>query len=284
MGTISFTPPTDGSTAEAADVVTPLNTIYDEFNGNIDNANIKANAGISGSKLADASVDLGTKASTWDGWVAVSDSWAYASSTTITVPTDATTKYSVGDKIKLVQSATTKYFYITGVTATVLTVSGGSDYTVANAAISSIYYSKVATPLSFPQYFNWTPTWTNLTTGNGTLGYAKYAQFGKTIHFRLRFVLGSTSAVSGVVGISLPVTAASSYVAADITTRNVQLLDSSSGTRVFGLSIFGSTSRFDLFAEGTAGTYTGIASLSSTVPFTWATSDEIQVSGAYEAA
>ncbi len=53
MGTVSFTPPTDGSTADAADVVTPLNTIYNEFNGNIDNANIKSAAAIATSKLAD---------------------------------------------------------------------------------------------------------------------------------------------------------------------------------------------------------------------------------------
>lgn len=56
MGTISLTLPSDGSTAEVSDYNTPINTIKDEFNGNIDNDNIKSNAGIAGSKLADSAV------------------------------------------------------------------------------------------------------------------------------------------------------------------------------------------------------------------------------------
>lgn len=53
MGNVNFTPITDGSTADAADVNTPLQTIYDEFNGGIDNSNIDVSAAIATSKLAD---------------------------------------------------------------------------------------------------------------------------------------------------------------------------------------------------------------------------------------
>lgn len=53
MALINYTPPTDGETADASDVVTPLNTIYNEFNGNIDNTNVKSGAAIATSKLAD---------------------------------------------------------------------------------------------------------------------------------------------------------------------------------------------------------------------------------------
>lgn len=56
MALINYTPPADGETADASDVVTPLNTIYNEFNGNIDNANIKSAAAIDGSKLANGSI------------------------------------------------------------------------------------------------------------------------------------------------------------------------------------------------------------------------------------
>jgi len=41
---------------DASDVNTPINTIANEFNGNIDNANIKASAAIDASKLASASI------------------------------------------------------------------------------------------------------------------------------------------------------------------------------------------------------------------------------------
>lgn len=56
MGTVSTTLPSDGQTIDAADVNTPINAILSEFNGNIDNDNIKSAAAISGSKLADSTV------------------------------------------------------------------------------------------------------------------------------------------------------------------------------------------------------------------------------------
>lgn len=90
----------------------------------------------------------------WDGWESANESWSYASATTITVPSDATTKYQVGDKIKLTQT-TVKYFVVTAVSATVLTIYGGSDYTLVNAAISLNYYSKVETPQGWPDWFNY---------------------------------------------------------------------------------------------------------------------------------
>lgn len=87
----------------------------------------------------------------WDGWIGANESWAFASGTTITVPTDATTKYDKGDFIKITQSATVKYFVIASLTSTVLTVApvNGTD-TVANSAISANAYSKARTPHGIP--------------------------------------------------------------------------------------------------------------------------------------
>lgn len=148
MSLVSPTQVSDGTTADASDVNTPINQLAAVINGNIDNSNIVAGAAIDGSKLANSSIDIGAKASVFDGWVGVTDSWAYASATTVTVPSDATTKYAPGDKVKFVQTST-KYFTIQSLTSTVITFTGGSD-TVANAAISNIYYSKVDTPQTFP--------------------------------------------------------------------------------------------------------------------------------------
>lgn len=58
MGTISVSLPADGTTANVADINTPINTIVNEINGNIDNNNIKSGAAIDGSKLADTSVPI----------------------------------------------------------------------------------------------------------------------------------------------------------------------------------------------------------------------------------
>src|SRR5690348_15815627 len=51
MGQISLTLPSDGTTIEAADVNNPFNALLNEFNGNIDDNNIKSSANISGTKL-----------------------------------------------------------------------------------------------------------------------------------------------------------------------------------------------------------------------------------------
>jgi len=83
------------------------------------------------------------------GWVSAGESWSYASASTITVPSGAASKYSVGMKIKITQT-TDKFFYISAVADTVLTVNGAGLYTVANAAITSPYYSSQATPHNFP--------------------------------------------------------------------------------------------------------------------------------------
>lgn len=64
MGLISPTQITDGTTANASDVNDPINTIANEFNGNIDNANIKTGAAIATAKLAsDAGIVAGMIAS-----------------------------------------------------------------------------------------------------------------------------------------------------------------------------------------------------------------------------
>lgn len=52
MGTISVSLPSDGTIADTADYNNPITTIVDEFNGNIDNSNIKSSAAIATSKLA----------------------------------------------------------------------------------------------------------------------------------------------------------------------------------------------------------------------------------------
>jgi hypothetical protein len=52
MATVSTTLPADGQTIEAADVNIPINAILSEFNGNIDDNNIKTGANINGAKIA----------------------------------------------------------------------------------------------------------------------------------------------------------------------------------------------------------------------------------------
>lgn len=144
------------------------------------------------------------------GWDSAGESWTYASATTITVPSDATAKYSPGDKIRLKQGGSYKYFYVVGVTSTVLTVTGGSDYSVANATITDNYFAKGATPVGFPQYFNWTPTYSasdSLTWTNVETDVARFSITGRTVHVRLSATGTSGGTASNYLYATTPVTA-----------------------------------------------------------------------------
>jgi len=91
------------------------------------------------------------------GWIPAGETWTYSGADdptfTFTIPGDKTTKYYAGMKIKLTQT-TVKYFIITKVAYsdpnTTVTVYGGTDYDLANAAITDPYYSMIRGPAGFP--------------------------------------------------------------------------------------------------------------------------------------
>lgn len=58
---------------------------------------------------------------------------------------------------------------------------------------------------------SWTPTWTNLTIGNGVVS-AKYRQVGKTVDYRVKVTFGSTTALTGTPTFTLPVTPHADYI------------------------------------------------------------------------
>ena len=155
-----------------------------------------------------------TMSGTWDGWVSAGETWAYASATTITVPSGAASKYQKGDKIKITNNSTTKYFYIISVADTVLTVTGGSDYTVHDSAISANYYSKMETPQGFPLYFSYIPV---ITTGGNSPTFssvnAKFSIQGGfvTVSASLTNTSGGTAGSGTGLNITVPVTIVTGY-------------------------------------------------------------------------
>lgn len=81
------------------------------------------------------------------GWVPADETWVYASATTVTVPTDATTKYSEGMLVKLTQPTDgDKYYVITNVASTVLTLQGIGGADLDNEAITNPYFSTSLSP------------------------------------------------------------------------------------------------------------------------------------------
>lgn len=168
---------------------------------------------LSNGNIADARLRAGvTIGQSVDGWTNPNEAWTYASATTITVPTDATLKYSVGNKIKLIQSGTIKYFYIIGVAATVLTITGGTDYTLANATITSNYYSRNDSPVGFPAWFNYTPTWTGFSAA--PTGAGRFNLIGRCVTFCIQPATGTSNATS--MTMTLPITGGASNAAAGL--------------------------------------------------------------------
>ena len=128
----------------------------------------------------------------------------------------------------------------------------------------------------------WAPTlsggWAN---GNGTWT-ATYAQIGKIVHVRGKFVIGSTTTKGTGLTISLPVTAASAAVNATSLPPALTVAGGSNTQILWGF--IGTSGTFTLFALNAAATYLQRTAVSATVPQTWATSDEISFSFTYQAA
>lgn len=130
---------------------------------------------------------------------------------------------------------------------------------------------------------SWTPIWTNLTIGNGIVT-AKFKQTGKIVFCRLSIIFGSTSVISGPVSFSLPVTQSTYAGRAGLTPLGLaRYFDTSAPAGYEGSIVNASMTTGLLIAGDASGTYLKGADLSSTVPFTWTTSDEIAVQFSYEA-
>ena len=126
---------------------------------------------------------------------------------------------------------------------------------------------------------SYTPSWTNLTVGNGTVD-ARYNQQGSTVHFHVLLTFGSTTSISGLVTATVPVEMR------DLSCGDTfKALGRDNTAGYFGLATSrSSTTAFQVVALTASASYVTIASLSSTVPFTWANTDRITISGTYEAA
>lgn len=129
-------------------------------------------------------------------------------------------------------------------------------------------------------YTTHTPTWTNLTIGNGTNDF-KYTQVGKFVHLHGKLTFGSTTSVSGHIEMSVPVNAVATTVEPK---PGIALQDSGTAT-YYGFGLFvNAVSRLTLYAYNVAGTYLQATALSATAPHTWANTDVIYIDLVYEAA
>ena len=135
--------------------------------------------------------------------------------------------------------------------------------------------------LKSESWATWTPTWTNLTIGNGTT-IAKFQQRGTLVTGYLKFTFGSTSSIdSSNVLISLPVTGTAN-ISTNTPIGQIRVSESG-GTNYPGTLEMQTTTTAQLLTHIVSGSDVVFQTLSATDPFTWGTLDQIYISFTYEA-
>lgn len=126
---------------------------------------------------------------------------------------------------------------------------------------------------------DWDPVFTNLVVGNGTRT-ARFCLVGKMVFYRLVLVFGSSTTISGPVSLIVP-TELATYGGAgaapigdgscyDVSVGNVVAAVHQTNGRINSLTV--------------AGSNVICGAINATSPFTWATGDELSVTGVYEMA
>jgi hypothetical protein len=132
----------------------------------------------------------------------------------------------------------------------------------------------------FSAWSAYTPTisGTGWALGNGTIaGY--FRKSGRTVKFRILVTFGSTSSY-GTGGLTFSLPANSTGAAEHCGSHSA--LDSGSSARYHGTTLINTSTCTPYFTPSAAGGADRTAT--SSVPFTWATSDTLTISGEYESA
>jgi preprotein translocase subunit SecE len=214
-----------------------------------------------------------------DGWFGVTATWTRTGNYTFTVSGDVTTVYRKSAKIRYKDGGTFEYGVIGSSSYsapnTTINLIPNTDYAMAAATITDTYISYVETPEGFPLEFNFTPSPTNLTVGDGTYSYAKWSTHDNLLYGRVHFVFGSTSSISGTVDFAVPFAEGTYTASASRPPIGIATFLDASVAAYLGNVVFAGSGVMRMQAVGASGTYANIAGISSTVPFTWGTSDEL---------
>ena len=220
------------------------------------------------------------------GWVDAGVTWTYTGAQTFTAPGNLTAIYTKGTRIRFVQSSVIKYGIVLSsvyTSLTTITIATNLDYTIANSAITAPFYTYIISPPGFPNWFNFAPSWLNLTIGNGTQ-IAKYSIVGDKLflHINVKWAAGSpTTSIGGTdVSFTPPVSPASGAYSAYSPIGGVGLVDT--GVALYMGEALLVSGAISVRAINAASTYAVWALISATIPFTWGASDELDVQCQYQ--
>lgn len=213
------------------------------------------------------------------GWLSVQETWTRTGNFTFTVSGDLTTKYQKGAKVRYKDSIGGSYEYGIIISSsysapnTTVTLATNTDYAMAAATITDTYISYIEIPADFPRLFNFTLSGSGITVGNGTVK-AFFSIVGKIVQMHFRWVFGNTSSISNGV-FDLPVAASSSYQGQKNIIGNANISDASPAVGYQAFCRIESSTTGRALIVNVAGTYPTTAGITSTVPITWTTNDEL---------
>ena len=118
--------------------------------------------------------------------------------------------FPTGTKVKFMQT-TEKFFYVVSTSWSApwltVTLTGGSDYTVANATITGFYYSH-GLAYGFPEWFNCVSTPLGAAGSAGAYAdsvfYSKFSIVGRRVHLAIRRQVTNLGSWSGLVYFTAP--------------------------------------------------------------------------------
>ena len=163
------------------------------------------------------------------------------------------------------------YYTVIGRFAATLSAGAGYTWTVPTFTNANL----IQRPIFETRLLDWVATWTNLTTTSGTL-VAKYQIINNKLSFTNSIVFGASTAITGTPTFILPMSRlAGVYSANNGHTSGVRIIDSGTST----MSGIGSitAAAFTPQASVVSNSYITNALLSSTVPMTWTTNDELSI-------
>jgi hypothetical protein len=156
-------------------------------------------------------------------------------------------------------------------------VEGQFAYVNSNDILSYYTGSGWANALFASTWVAYTPTLTNITLGSGGTSAFYYQVVGKTLNVRGRITLGTTGALTGVATFSLPTNA----ITADQFWDGGAVMIDGGATNYPGMIRVG-TSTATVLAYTSNMSYVTSVNTSSSIPFTWASTDVINVGFTYE--
>ncbi len=216
------------------------------------------------------------------GWIETTFTWTRTGNHTFTVIGNQTSMYRKGTKIRYADGGATEYgvvlssSYDAGPGTTTVTLITNTDYGMAAATITDTYISYIENPEGFPHWFTWAVTWTNLTVGNGTV-VSKWRTAPHQMFYEISVTLGSTTTV-GDVSFAPPVTSAMAGTRPP--TGEIVMFDTGTAN-YYGMALQVSSTSFGVRVNKADATYTTNAVISSIIPMTWTTNDELNIKGSY---